>query len=325
MAIVSWGPLPQSISQTLDGRDVYDFKYKVSCNTTDVSGPAVIAKVTEIYGHYCGRVMNATRFYCESITADQDGTGLIWTVTVHYAYITTPTWGTSITEKTPLNDPWKITLGHTTKRLVLAHAFSKWYKTISKTGSAVESPVAPASSPKYAVVNSAGLVFDPQYEDDTRLPLVTMSKNITLSAFNGASPLQLDNTINGSAVHIVGQTVPAYAALLWVEGTRNHYIDKNGNPVFYMAMSYTVTIDWDLWATRLVDQGFKQLDGTTGKHVAIKAAGMQGQLETKPTKLDGEGHAIAADSDLQAVLACFFTKRSASWGSLDLPSSISAE
>lgn len=327
MAIVKSGPLPRS-TKYAEGGNTDVFTYKVVCNTTNENGHAIIAYIATKYGHYRGRWLTSTRFYCSAIEADQQTDGLIWKVTVTYVVnfnSSTPP-GQDVT---PLMEPWGITFGHTSKRQVLVHAYSKWIKRIYPDGDAAENPASPAATLKHAVLNSAGDAFDPGYEKDVRLSTFTLSKNISIAAYNSIKPLDYDDTLNSNQLVICGRTVPQWAGLIWVEGSRRVYVDKNSNPVLYMALSYTVTVDPDLWAVRLVDQGMrykKRAAPNKDTMITATAPGMRDHRETKPIKLDGYGYAIA-DSPLllSAVLQCFFDRRQMSWSPLDLPSTSSTE
>lgn len=330
MTVLKHGPLPSTGALAIGSRSV-EYVIQVITASTVEDPLDVLAFVTTTYGHFPGRRKTGTIFYCSSLTATQQADGKVWKVTATYA--TSSGSGTIGPTVTPLDEPWGISFSHTSKRQVLVHAYGKWKKLLySDERTPTEEVPSPADIKKVAIVNSFGSVFDPAFEKEKRLLQISLTKNISLSAYNSKDPLLYDDSINVSDVVLVGRAVPKYSGLLAVDGRRATYLDGNGTPQHYMVMSYGVTVDPDLWATRLVDQGMKYKKYATDddgvKDAELEATGTgRGSRSAKPIKLNGEGYSLdeanaATEGTGLACLLCFFTNAGKNWGPLDLPSSI---
>lgn len=330
MALLKWGPKPVRGQYTLE-QSLKTFAYIFVYSTTTEDPDTVRNDVYAKYQHRCGIVLAGTRYYCKQITPEQQPDGKVWFVAVTYEQLA----GTAAlsSEVTPLNEPWTISFGHTSKRRALVKAYSYWRQYLWIDGHASADNAAHGKSSMDANVgNSFGDPFDPAYEKEIRLLVISVSKNISTAAYNSAKPLEYDGTLNKSQLVVCGHTLAPWTGFLTVEGRRQTYINAAGNPAFYMAMSYGITVDPDKWAVRFVDAGMrykKYADPNKDSVITATVAGMVGHRESKPVKLDGMGHSLNdANSDgagKVAALQCYFTDLEKDWGSLQFPSSVLTE
>lgn len=333
MALLKYGPLPSKGKVAVDGGDQQIFTYKFTYSTL-VIPLVVLGDVYTIYGHGRGAVLPGyTRYYCASVTADQGNDGKIWTVTATYEQMmlaTSPV-GSALT---PMDEPWGMTFGHTPKRKVQMHAYSTWKKLLyTDYSTSTETPAHGASALNVAVVNSLGDIWDPPYEKEEKLLVISLTKNLTLSAFGSKDPLSFDDSINSANITVCGKEIPKWAGLMAVEGNRRSYIASDGTPVYYMAISYRITVDRDLWATRIVDAGIrykKYAEPNINTIVPATATGMAHQREPKPVKLNGLGYSLddankGAIKKGAAALCCFFMNPEMAWSALGLPNATSVE
>lgn len=329
MALLKWGPKPVRGQYTLEQAVktyAYIFVYSTTTEDPDVVRNDLHAK----YQHRVGVVLSGTRFYCKQVTPEQQPDGKVWLVTATYEQLA----GTASLsgEVTPLDEPWVISFGHTSKRRVLTKAYSYW-RQYFRFDRATEDNVVHGKTAMDAVIcNSFSDPFDPGYEKEIRLLTINISKNVSTNAYNSLKPLEYDGTLNKSALVVCGHTLAPWTGFITVEGRRQTYINAAGNPAFYVALSYGITVDPDTWAVRFVDAGMrykKYADPNKDSVVTATVAGMAGHRESKPVKLNGMGYSLFdanKDGDTKIVaLQCYFTDPEKEWGPLQLPTSVLTE
>src|SRR5579872_1209713 len=197
----------------------------------------------------------------------------------------------------PLNDPpeWKFYFETTSK--VLRTAFNRaspayvqgdTYYTAngSEVSGGNAAPLGnnlPGQFANMAVMNSAGLPFDPPVEYDYALWCFSITGNLPYVDLQ-AMP-KLKNSVNlttwkgwpGRAVRCIGHE----ASTAW----------KNNIP--YWRVSYNFCIKTDLWDLRILDCGWEELQlQANGQMRQVKILFPGGHEATGPVPLDGQGHRL---------------------------------
>lgn len=132
------------------------------------------------------------------------------------------------------------------------------------------------------VVNSAGQLFaDPLVRDDDR-PVLTVLRNERVDAYSDTLADTYRDTVN----KYVWNGYPAKTVKCKSITTSEPQFNA-GSGWYYFAVTYVFEFDRDTFAKEIVDQGFSELDPTTGKLKKINDE--DGQPFSEPQNLDGSG------------------------------------
>jgi len=150
------------------------------------------------------------------------------------------------------------------------------------------------------ILNTAGDAFDPPLEIDVKLPVVSVSKNLSAVP---AWVLSYRNAINSSAWYIDGLIILAKCARIdGLEISEWHY--EQG--VAYREVSYSAIISPTAygWQPRLLNCGYneKKKVGDETKRMPILINGM---APSSPVLLDSQGQAIQNPTSNDAVWLTF--------------------
>ena len=291
----------------------YNYRYIVyddaPTTTSNTQSPADIANFVSLQTSiYVGDKDPANdKYYCTSITPEQDASGLKWRVVVRLEYT-----------RVGIDDDWVIRFGRKSFPQVLSMAYGKrwgWYiASTADGGGETEAPTFPSESwpdvPQTGINNSLGDVFDPPPEQEERLRTIHLTKTMTCEM---AKPLlEFDDTMNEVAITIADIIIPKCCGLIQVEGERAWYFHgETRKPC--MKMTFEITINPKTWRRAFVDQGMRgKVSGVV--HTA-REEGSADRKSSKPMKLDGLGNFLGVTERLSRVwFLGFWTKRATNWG-----------
>lgn len=190
---------------------------------------------------------------------DPGSAGLQWTVTVQYAPFDTSAFGPDPTS-------WAVRVSFGGERVEKVIWFDK------------------AGNP---IRNSAGDPFgDPITIDDSRV-VMNITRNELVSTFGVTKPSIYNDTVNDA----IWNGFAAGTCKMGVITTSEPQYDSS-NHVYFLTVTYPVTIGRTPWIKNVLDQGFNQLIGTTPKLTRIKDE-TTGQEVSDPRPLDGSGVKLA--------------------------------
>ncbi len=145
-----------------------------------------------------------------------------------------------------------------------------------------------------AVRNSAGDPFgDPVVVDDSR-PMLVVTRNESVNAFNLTLAAQQKDKVNAA----VWNGFPARTVKCSDIQTGDEQKDP-ATSLYYYSVSYVFDIKWETWTREILDQGFAYLDGSTRKPFLDD----EGQPISDPKLLDGLGEELDASMDPPVLLS----------------------
>lgn len=129
----------------------------------------------------------------------------------------------------------------------------------------------------FAVVNSAGDPFDPPVVRDDSRPVLTVTRNERLDAFDAAVAYSYRDTINADDFMGAGPHQVKVATI----SARRAYHPACG---LYWVVTYVFHFNEDGWDKVILDQGLRYVSNAT-----LRNASINGQSATAPVLLDGAG------------------------------------
>lgn len=198
--------------------------------------------------------------FVQSISVKEDGdSGVQWKATVHYGPLDTSQFGSD-----PTLWPIKVSFGgeRTEKVIYFDNAGNR-------------------------ICNSALDPFDPPITIDDSRVLLNITRNERVSTFGISIPSTYNDTTNNATWN----GFPAYACKFGTITTSEPQYDSNGH-VYYLTVTYPVTVNRDLWVKNLLDCGMNALD--TSSPPRPTPIMNNGQQISEPVPLDGSGHRMAS-------------------------------
>ncbi len=142
-------------------------------------------------------------------------------------------------------------------------------------------------------VNSAGDPLDPPKMRDKTRRKVTITANVAVVP---TWVVDFEDVVNDVGVTIDGYDFSARqvkVGIIKISDVRER------NDIEYRTLTINIDVNKETWDFRILDQGFREKDGSDGmKH--IKNEG-DGQDVTAPVPLDGEGHALDSPTPATVV------------------------
>jgi hypothetical protein len=162
------------------------------------------------------------------------------------------------------------------------------------TQEAIDRAVDPAD-PNQALTkelcNSSKEPFDPPIQEEFYDFSIVIKRNE--ANFPILTVGQYLNTVNSDAFQFFANNGVLYSFPAGTTRCRSIQADEQRHgPVWYFAVSYEFVVRNDGWKRRIMDQGFRVLDGTDYKQVAD----VDGNPVTQPVKLNGSGVQLAASA-----------------------------
>ncbi len=290
MAAVSVREVHNSRAGSINDRGEVEYTRTFQVITDSyLNGPATVRVATgvprryDIYADADGTL--DTSAVCRSVEVSAGPDPLVWFVSCKYSSkVAEPDQG----EENPLNRPADV----------------NWTNVKFTT-------VATEDRDGEAIMNSAEEPYDPPLEKELIRLGLKISRNEEF--YNAAVQLLFHNTVNSDAwfgLH------PGQAKCAGISADR-----KYENGAYYWRVVYEfelmpaadATEALTVWAKRVLDQGWYELDGTTKKLIVDKF----GKPVTAPHLLDGDGAKLVSGED--PVFNTFHLYETRAFGALNLP------
>lgn len=150
--------------------------------------------------------------------------------------------------------------------------------------------------------NSSKEPFDPPIQEEFYDFSIVLRRNE--AAFNIAAVNPYLNAVNADAFGFYGRNSQLYAFAAGLVRCKSIQADERRHgPTWFWEVTYEFVVRNDGWLRRILDQGFRTLDGTG----YVNIADADGNPLTQPAKLNGSGAVLAATAE--PVYLQFQTKK----------------
>lgn len=231
-----------------------------------------------------------------------EGDGKTWLVTAKYS---SPTLGGGqiIDSDDPLELPAKVAFTFESENKVVDRSWTLNYAGRSITDS--------EGAPRFPILNSAGMPFDPPLTQDYPLLVISIQQN--RADYDPEQAMKFLGSVNETEVSVVGFTIqPWYGLLRDYSGIQMW--DQDGDPYWQVRHEIAVRFEEAGWCRQVLDAGMYEWDTGSGKFQTSKDS--DGEEITEPLPLDGSGAFLAHGGT--PVYLPFLTYYTREWADLDL-------